>query len=233
MVEGQLKARGIKDPRVLAAMGRVPRHAFVPEPMRLRAYADCPLPIGLEQTISQPYIVALMTELSGPSPTARALDIGTGSGYQAAVLAEIVDRVYTIEILEPLGRQAQQTLETLGYTNIEARIGDGYQGWPEQAPFDLIILAAAPAHVPQPLLQQLAPHGRLVLPVGRERQELRVLEKLEDGTIEERRVAAVRFVPMTGQADRDARDARGDLEQDFPNSARESQVEGEGGGNSE
>ncbi|MCR9296671.1 MAG: protein-L-isoaspartate(D-aspartate) O-methyltransferase [bacterium] len=200
MVAQQLRSRDIQVPAVLRAMNRVPRQAFVPEHLRSRAYLDGPLPIGHDQTISQPYIVALMTQLARPTSGSKALDIGTGSGYQAAVLAEIVDRVFTIEIVEPLATQARERLDALGYGNIEYRTGDGYQGWPEQAPFDLIIVAAAPDHVPQPLLDQLAVGGRLVIPVGRFRQELLVFEKQADGTTTSERVAPVSFVPMTGQA---------------------------------
>lgn len=201
MVEQQLRRRGIDDPTVLAAMERVPRHLFVPEEFRNVAYADGPLPIGHDQTISQPYIVALMTQLSRPGPGMRALDIGTGSGYQAAVLAELVDRVYSIEIICPIAEQAATRLETLGYTNVEVRCGDGYRGWPEHAPFDLIILAAAPDHVPEPLVEQLAPGGRLVLPVGDWYQELVVVEKAADGSVRRESVIPVRFVPMTGEAE--------------------------------
>ena len=200
MVAEQLKNRDIHDPAVLAAMRSVPRHHFVPEAYRGAAYTDGPLPIGYEQTISQPYIVALMTQLARPAPQARALDIGTGSGYQAAVLAELVDSVYSIEILCPLADEARARLERLAYHNVAVRCGDGYQGWPEHAPFDLIILAAAPDHVPQPLVEQLAPGGRLVLPLGAFYQDLIVIEKLPDGTVREQNVAPVRFVPMTGEA---------------------------------
>ncbi len=200
MVRRQIEARGIRNPRVLAAMRKVPRHEFVPERVRRLAYADGPLPIGHGQTISQPYIVALMTELASPDPGDRALDIGTGSGYQAAVLAEIVEHVYSIEILEPLAEEAARRLRRLGYENVEVRCGDGYRGWPEHAPFDVIILAAAPDHIPQPLIDQLAPGGRLVLPVGEGDQELVVVTRRADGSIERRNVIPVRFVPMTGEA---------------------------------
>jgi protein-L-isoaspartate(D-aspartate) O-methyltransferase len=199
MVRAQLRARDITDPRVLEAMGRVPRERFVPEPLRPQAYADYPLPIGHEQTISQPYIVALMTQLARPRPDARALDIGTGSGYQAAVLAELVREVCSIEILCPLADEARGRLEQLGYANVEVRCGDGYRGWPERAPFDVIILAAAPDHIPPALVEQLAPGGRLVLPVGEEDQELVVIEKRADGSVTRAAVAPVRFVPMTGE----------------------------------
>jgi protein-L-isoaspartate(D-aspartate) O-methyltransferase len=187
------------DPRVIAALARVPRHAFVPAGLRDRAYRNYPLPIGYGQTISQPYIVALMTDLLQVGPGARVLEIGTGSGYQAAVLAELVDRVYTIEIVEPLAQDARARLERLGYANVVVRAGDGYAGWPEHAPFDAILVTAAPDHVPPALIEQLRPGGRLVLPVGAEGgdQSLRVVEKDRDGRVSERTVLAVRFVPLT------------------------------------
>jgi protein-L-isoaspartate(D-aspartate) O-methyltransferase len=197
MVKEQLAARDITDKRVLAAMRRVRRHLFVPESLRDLAYSDRPLPIGHGQTISQPYIVALMTQLGKPGKDERALDIGTGSGYQAAVLAELVQQVYSIEILCPLADAARQRLESLGYNNVDVRCGDGYAGWPEHAPFDVIIVAAAPEHVPQPLIDQLAPGGQLVIPVGRHYQELVVIEKQPDGRVKRRSVAPVAFVPMT------------------------------------
>jgi len=201
MVAEQLRARDIVDPEVLAVMGRVPRHEFVPPGLREYAYSDGPLPIGHEQTISQPYIVALMTQLARPRAGARALDIGTGSGYQAAVLAELTGQVYSIEILCPLADEARDRLARLGYDNAEVRCGDGYRGWPEHAPFDLIILAAAPDHVPQPLIEQLAPSGRLVLPVGDLFQELVVVEKDSLGGVQQHEIIPVRFVPMTGEAE--------------------------------
>lgn len=200
MIERDLRGRDIVDPLVLGAMGSVRRQCFVPEPLRGEAYADYPLPIGHGQTISQPYIVALMTQLARPTPESRALDIGTGSGYQAAVLAEICKEVYGIEIIGPLAEQAASRLADLGYKNVVVRHGDGYRGWPEKAPFDVIIVAAAPDHVPQPLVDQLAPGGRLVLPVGDYYQELAVVEKLADGTIRHTAGIPVRFVPMTGEA---------------------------------
>lgn len=202
MIDQHLRARGIRDRRVLEAMARVPRERFVPESQVPHAYEDRPLPIGHGQTISQPYIVAFMTELARPTPKSKALDIGTGSGYQAAVLAELCKEVYSIEILDPLAQEARKRLEALGYKNITVRTGDGYQGWPEKAPFDVIIVAAAPDHVPKPLIEQLAPGGRLVIPVGSHwaSQELLVIEKQPDGTIRERSVASVAFVPMTGKA---------------------------------
>ncbi len=200
MVENQLRARDITDQRVLEVMARVPRHRFVPEDQRRRAYNDHPLPIGHGQTISQPYIVALMTQLAAPKPGDRALDVGTGSGYQAAVLAELCKEVFSIEIVEPLAEEAKKRLAELGYKNIQVRAGDGYRGWPEHAPFDVIIVAAAPNHVPQPLVDQLAPGGRLVLPVGGYPQQLTLITKGADGTIRRRVIAPVLFVPMTGEA---------------------------------
>ena len=200
MAEQQLAARDIVDRRVLEAMNRVARHEFVPRRSRHLAYSDSPLLIGHRQTISQPYIVALMTQLVRPSPQAKALDIGTGSGYQAAVLAELVKDVYSIEIVEPLAKQARARLDLLGYKNIHVRHGDGYRGWPEQAPFEIIIVAAAPDHVPQALVEQLSPGGKMVIPVGKFRQNLLVIEKALDGTVTQRNVAPVAFVPMTGEA---------------------------------
>jgi protein-L-isoaspartate(D-aspartate) O-methyltransferase len=198
LVKRQLMNRDISDPEVLRAMGSVPRHEFVDESHRGQAYADHPLPIGSGQTISQPYIVALMTQLAEPKSDSVALDVGTGSGYQAAVLAEIVKQVYSIEIVEPLAKQARERLARLGYDNVEVRAGDGYQGWPEHAPFDLIILAAAPDHTPEPLIDQLAVGGKLVLPVGKWRQVLTVIEKKADGSLVTKEIAPVVFVPMTG-----------------------------------
>ncbi len=201
MVKTQIRARGIQDARVLAAMEKVRRHLFVDEMLREQAYNDGPLPIGHGQTISQPYIVALMTKLARTRAGARALDIGTGSGYQAAVLAELVAEVYSIEILCPLAEEARARLSRLGYANVEVRCGDGYRGWPEHAPFDVIIVAAAPDHIPQPLVDQLARGGTMVLPVGKDYQNLIVVEKDSDGTVHRRSVAPVRFVPMTGEAE--------------------------------
>jgi protein-L-isoaspartate(D-aspartate) O-methyltransferase len=199
MVEYQIEARGIKEPQVIQAMKAVPRHEFVPKPLRAVAYSDGPLPIGEDQTISQPYIVAFMTEAMKLQPYHKVLEIGTGSGYQAAVLAEIVDSVYTIEIIESLGKGAETLLQRLGYGNIFVRIGDGYRGWPEAAPFDAIIVTAAPDHIPQPLIDQLKVGGHLVIPVGKFFQELVRITKTSDGTIREN-LLPVRFVPMTGEA---------------------------------
>lgn len=201
MVEEQIASRGITDPAVLEAMRRVPRHRFVPPEERRYAYSDGPLPIGYDQTISQPYIVALMTEKIRPARSMRVLEIGTGSGYQAAVLAECVGEVYSIEILEPLARRAEKTLLELGYADVHLRIGDGYDGWPEAAPFDAILLTAAPEEVPAPLLDQLAVGGRLVAPVGSGAQDLVLLTRLPQGVRREV-VTGVRFVPMTGKARR-------------------------------
>ena len=195
-------------PRTIGAnvenvMSRVPRHEFVPEAMRTSAYKDMPLSIGHGQTISQPYIVALMTELAGVDKDDVVLEIGTGSGYQAAVLSGLVRKVYTIEIVEPLGRTAAQTLKRLGYENVEARIGDGYKGWPERAPFDAILVTAAPDRIPEPLIEQLRPGGKLIVPVGESaaNQELTVLEKKKDGTTTTSQVLPVRFVPLTRSPD--------------------------------
>jgi protein-L-isoaspartate(D-aspartate) O-methyltransferase len=201
MVREQLAAPGrdITNARVLEVMGRVPRHEFVPEPLRARAYGDHPLPIGYDQTISQPFIVAFMTEKLDPKPTDKVLEIGTGSGYQAAVLAGLVSNVYTIEIIEPLARRAEADLKRLGYTNVFVRVGDGYKGWPEAAPFDAIIVTCAPDHVPPPLVEQLKDGGRMIIPVGPPgRQELYLLVK-QGGRVEQRAVLPVRFVPMTGE----------------------------------
>jgi protein-L-isoaspartate(D-aspartate) O-methyltransferase len=204
MVRKQIEARAIRDPRVLAAMEKVPRHRFVPESERPFAYRDTPLPIGHGQTISQPYIVALMTERVRPAPDARVLEVGTGSGYQAAVLAELVEHVYSIELEPELARTAATILAELGYENVTVRAGDGYLGWPEKAPFDIIILTAAPDHVPQPLLDQLKTGGRLIVPVGTQLagQELRLLTKDAAGQVREEDIAAVRFVPLRRAKDR-------------------------------
>jgi protein-L-isoaspartate(D-aspartate) O-methyltransferase len=199
MVQGQLVAPGrdITNRLVLEAMGRVPRHEFVPANLRSDAYDDHPLPIGYGQTISQPYIVAFMTEQLNPSPADRVLEVGTGSGYQAAVLSGLVKEVYTIEIVEPLAHRAEADLKRLGYTNVHGRAGDGYKGWPEAAPFDSIIVTCAPEQVPQPLIDQLREGGRMIIPVGPlEEQSLYLLRK-KDGKVERQTVLAVRFVPMT------------------------------------
>lgn len=187
------------DPEVKAALKQVPRHEFVPDSMRDDAYLNRPLPIGYSQTISQPYIVALMTDLADVNGESVVLEVGTGSGYQAAVLAEIVRHVYTIEIVPELGQEAAATLQRLGYDNVTTRIGDGYNGWPEQAPFDAIVVTAAPEQVPPPLLEQLKTGGRLVIPVGpyARVQSLRVMTKRADGEFDTRDVLPVGFVPLT------------------------------------
>jgi len=205
MVERQLKARDITDPRVLDAMMQVPRHLFVAKGMVDQAYVDGPLGIGHGQTISQPYIVALMTQLANPPAEAVALDVGTGSGYQAAVLVRLCKHVYSIEIVETLADSARERLKQLDYQNVTVRAGDGYAGWPEHAPFDVIIVAAAPEHVPQPLIDQLKPGGRLVIPVGRHYQSLVLVEKDADGTVRRQQIIPVAFVPMTGQAQKEPR----------------------------
>jgi len=198
MVREQLAARDIADPRVLRAMEAVPRHAFVPEELRDRAYADGPLPIGHGQTISQPYIVALMTQVAEVEPGRKVLEVGTGSGYQAAVLAELGARVFTIEIVEGLARTAADRLRRLAYEEVHVRHGDGYRGWPSEAPFDAIVVTAAPDDIPDALVDQLAPGGRMVVPVGPRFgiQHLTVVEKSEDGRTTERSLLPVRFVPM-------------------------------------
>jgi protein-L-isoaspartate(D-aspartate) O-methyltransferase len=199
MVRSQLEERDVKDPHVLAVMLRVPRHRFVPIDLAASAYEDCPLPLILGQTISQPYIVGHMTQALDLHGAERVLEIGTGSGYQAAVLADLASEIYTIEILPELAAQARLTLDDLKYQNIRIRCGDGYSGWLDAAPFDRIIVTAAPDHVPQPLIDQLSVGGRLVIPVGRSDQELVVLEKTAAG-LTRRSTIPVRFVPMTGQA---------------------------------
>jgi protein-L-isoaspartate(D-aspartate) O-methyltransferase len=202
MVQEQLvtPARGIRSASVLRAMGNVPRHEFVPAAQQAHAYEDRPLPIGHNQTISQPYVVAFMTGQLELEKTDRVLEIGTGSGYQAAVLGELVREVYSIEIVEPLALSANATLKRLGYTNIHVRAGDGYQGWPEKAPFDAVIVTCAPDHVPEPLVDQLREGGRMIVPVGDTgNQELVLLEKA-NGSLHRRAVLPVRFVPMTGLA---------------------------------
>jgi protein-L-isoaspartate(D-aspartate) O-methyltransferase len=201
MVERQLRARGIRDERVLQAMASVPRHCFVPDSDLQTAYDDRPVAIGYRQTISQPYIVAMMTEMIRPQPLARILDVGTGSGYQAAVLAELVAEVFTVEIVPELAEAARARLLRLGYRNIAFRSGDAFAGWPEAAPFDGIIAAAAPAQIPDALIEQLVPGGRLVMPVGTESQRLVIVTKASDGTVTQRDAGAVAFVPMTGKAE--------------------------------
>jgi protein-L-isoaspartate(D-aspartate) O-methyltransferase len=197
MVARQIRARGVKDERVLAAMRKVPREEFVPESVRASAYEDGPLPIGEGQTISQPYIVALMTELLEVKPGDKVLEIGTGSGYQAAILADLTPEVYTIEIIPALAMRAEETLKRLGYTRVRVRVGDGYLGWPEYAPFDGIIVTCAPTDVPEPLKEQLKDGGRMVIPVGSQLagQTLYVLRKTGK-KLEQTEVIPVRFVPM-------------------------------------
>jgi len=203
MVAGQVAARGVMDPRVLDAMRAVPRHEFVPLTLRDDAYVDSPLPIGHGQTISQPYIVALMTELARPSPADRVLEVGTGSGYQAAVISRLVSRVFTVELVDPLAQSASAVLRRLGYANVTVRSGDGYLGWPEEAPFDIILVTAAPEEVPAALVAQLKPGGRLIVPVGRvwDVQDLQLIEKDAGGKVKARSVIPVRFVPMVKKRD--------------------------------
>ena len=207
MVKEQIEARGVKDQRVLKAMRSVKRHLFVPEQTRSLAYDDRPLPIGLEQTISQPYIVALMTELLGLKGNEKVLEIGTGSGYQAAILAELAKEVYTMEIIEPLALNAEKLLKELGYKNIFVSHGDGFAGWPQAAPFDAIIVTCAPAEIPEPLIEQLAEGGKLVIPVGRLSQELKLVEKSQ-GRLTTKNIIPVRFVPMLGGRSSDAKKVR-------------------------
>jgi protein-L-isoaspartate(D-aspartate) O-methyltransferase len=198
MVDEQIAARGVSNARVLKAMREVPRHLFVPLNEREYAYEDEPLPIGNDQTISQPYIVAVMTELARPAATDRVLEVGTGSGYQAAVLSALVDHVYTIELVEPLATTAATRLAELGFHNVTVRAGDGYAGWPDRAPFDIIMVTAAPDHIPQPLLDQLKPGGRMIVPVGPvgATQQLRLIEKTAAGLPRTTDIAPVRFVPL-------------------------------------
>jgi protein-L-isoaspartate(D-aspartate) O-methyltransferase len=197
MVETQIKARGVKEPRVLAAMLKVERHLFVPKDLQQTAYSDQPLPIGEGQTISQPYIVALMTELLELKGNEKVLEVGTGSGYQAAILAELAREVYTIEIVEKLANSAEKLLLQLGYKNIQVKAGDGYLGWPEAGPFDAIIVTCAPDHIPKPLIDQLKEGGRMVIPVGEYTQELKKIVK-RAGKLETTNAIPVIFVPMTG-----------------------------------
>lgn len=199
MVDAQIRARGVRDKRVLAAMGKVPRHLFVPENIRGSSYADEPLPIGWGQTISQPYIVAYMTEALGLGGAEKVLEVGTGSGYQTAVLAELAGEVLTLEIVEGLSLHARGILDGLGYGNIRFRIGNGSEGWPEAAPFDAIMVTAAAAWIPEPLEDQLAVGGRMIVPVGTDSQELVLVHKDETGLRRERRLA-VRFVPLVKNA---------------------------------
>ena len=200
LVSGEMGQRTL-DPRVMAVMGKVPRHQFVSKDLESEAYENRPLPIGHGQTISQPYIVAVMTDLLHSKPGDRVLEIGTGSGYQAAVLAELVREVYTIEIIEPLAKQAAQRLAQLGYRNAEVKVADGYYGWPEHAPFDSIVVTAAASHVPPPLVKQLKPGGRMVIPVGASflTQYLMLIEKQADGSVTTRQILPVAFVPLTGK----------------------------------
>jgi protein-L-isoaspartate(D-aspartate) O-methyltransferase len=200
MIQRQLMTRGINDARVLAAMAKVPREEFVAPESRAASYEDGPLPIGYGQTISQPYVVAFMTEQLRPKPNDRVLEVGTGSGYQAAILAELVSEVYSIEIVEPLAKSAEAILQRLGYKNLHLKIGDGYKGWPEEGPFDAIIVTCAPDKVPQPLVDQLKDDGRMVIPVGdRFAQQLYLLEK-KNGQLKQSATLPVRFVPMTSEA---------------------------------
>jgi protein-L-isoaspartate(D-aspartate) O-methyltransferase len=199
MIRNQLEARDIKDPRVLAAMVKVPRHEFVPVDWMESSYDDCALPIKMKQTISQPYIVGYMTQALELQGFERVLEVGTGSGYQTAVLAEIVQEVYTIEILPELSEQAASILTRLGYKNVHFLIGDGYNGWPEFAPYDRMIVTAAPEREPQPLIDQLKIGGRIIIPIGKIDQDLTIIEKVSSG-MTRRSAIPVRFVPMTGRA---------------------------------
>lgn len=203
MVNTQIVRGGITDSRVIAAMRRVPRHRFIPDYESEDAYGDFPLSIGHNQTISQPFIVAYMTEALKLKPGEKVLEIGTGSGYQAAILAELGVRVFSIEIVEPLARYAMNNLSKLGYTDVRVRAGDGYQGWPDESPFDAIILTAAPDEIPSPLLEQLAIGGRLIVPVGSYSQQLVLIRRTEEG-YQRTELLPVRFVPMTGEAEKDS-----------------------------
>ncbi len=210
MVHDQIQSPGwsrdrVTDPVVLEAMREVPRHVFVPSDLQKQAYSDTPLPIGHGQTISQPYMVAVMTELLHLTPKSKVLEIGTGSGYQAAILAHVTPYVYTVEIVEPLATRAAETLAREGYSGVHVRHGDGYYGWPEAAPFDAIIVTCAAGHLPPPLWEQLAPRGRIVIPIGETYaiQRLVVVEKTEDGSRRTESVMGVAFVPMTGRAEKD------------------------------
>lgn len=199
MVKNQIVARGISDSRVIKAMRKVKRHLFVPESVRRYAYRDGPLSIGEGQTISQPYIVAFMTESLSLKPDMKVLEIGTGSGYQAAVLAEIVDEVYTVEIVETLGKRAKKTLSDQGYDNVHVRIGDGYKGWEEHAPYDAIIVTCAPKRIPDPLKEQLAEGGLMIIPVGGRGIQYLILNRKKNGRIRQQNVLPVRFVPMVDE----------------------------------
>lgn len=202
MVERQIASRDVSDPEVLEAMRAIPRHRFVPDEHKNAAYTDQPLPIGHGQTISQPYIVAYMTEQLKLDSGEKVLEIGTGSGYQAAVLSAITDNVYTIEIIEPLAETARKRFEELGLTSIKTKTGDGYYGWEKYSPYDAIIVTAAAGHVPPPLIKQLKPGGRIVIPVGGvyQVQTLMLIKKQEDGSVQSQQLLPVRFVPMTGRA---------------------------------
>jgi protein-L-isoaspartate(D-aspartate) O-methyltransferase len=201
MVEQQMEARGISDPATLEAMRTVPRHEFLPVRLREEAYGDYPLPIGHGQTISQPYVVAFMTEAVRPRKGEKILEIGAGSGYQAAVLAQTGSEVYTVEIIEPLAEMARQTLERLGYTNAHVKHGDGYRGWPEHAPFDAIVVTCAPDQIPPDLVAQLRDGGRMIIPVGGGMEQELILLRKHGDKIEKQSVLPVRFVPMTGEAE--------------------------------
>jgi protein-L-isoaspartate(D-aspartate) O-methyltransferase len=199
MVESQIEARGVRNQAVLEALSTVPRHKFVEPYLTELAYEDSALPIGYDQTISQPYIVAYMTEVAEIPPEGKVLEIGTGCGYEAAVLGELAREVYTIEIIPQLADRARRTLKALDYKNVQVKTGDGYQGWPEHAPYDAIVVAAAPDHIPQPLIDQLAMNGKMVIPIGKGYQEIVVLTKKPEGIVEERTIA-VRFVPLVRKA---------------------------------
>ncbi len=198
MIESQLKSRGIRNERVLEAMQNVPRHEFVPEPVQELAYRDQPLPIGHNQTISQPFIVAYMTELINPQPEDKVLEVGTGSGYQAAVLGDLVDEVYSIELIPDLANTAKKTLTRLGYDNVHVKCGDGYKGWPEHGPYDAIVVTCGAKHTPEPLVEQLKVGGVMIIPVGpnSDGQELRLITKVAEGKTRVRDVIPVRFVPL-------------------------------------
>tara|TARA_B100000315_G_C14539687_1_gene570252 strand:+ start:517 stop:1185 length:669 start_codon:yes stop_codon:yes gene_type:complete len=199
MVREQIIKRGVADQRVIMAMKRVERHLFVPEKNKQMAYADTPLPIGFGQTISQPYIVAFMTEILDLKPADKVLEIGTGSGYQAAVLGEICDKVYTIEVIPPLGERAVSVLKRLGYDNVVLKIGDGYKGWKENAPFDAVIVTCSPTHIPEPLQEQLAEGGRMIIPVGEKYVQKLVYIVKKDGRLHRKAVLPVSFVPMVSE----------------------------------